>query len=156
MLSFNNVNNSAGFCLERLFPRLVRRFTREVEMSLWAPVKGSAPLTVPQPDLRHRREEFHGLTLSKCPGSPFSLTSSTQQQPPQRPPHSSQICPRYGWHVLHRCPSGGRWIWEQGDVWLSTAVGYNFTRCPPLLTFSRHQLDAFYTPGKYFLNTKLI
>ncbi|KAM7388676.1 hypothetical protein PAMP_024836 [Pampus punctatissimus] len=35
-----------------------------------------------RPDLRHRREECDGLTLSECPTSPFPLTPSTQQQPP--------------------------------------------------------------------------
>lgn len=121
LLSFKNVNHtglsSGHFCLKGLFPQQVGQFMSEVKMSVGAPVKDSAPLTVPQPDLRHRREECDGLTLSECPDSPFPLTPSTQKQPlgflcrslcPQQPPHSLQICPWYCWHVVRRCPSGGR------------------------------------------------
>lgn len=43
---------------------------------------------------------------------------------------------------------------------LATAVGYIFTRCPPSLTVTKHELaaplDVLYVHGKCFLNTKLI
>ncbi|CAB1420418.1 unnamed protein product [Pleuronectes platessa] len=66
-------------------------------MSVLALVKDSAHLTVPQPDLRHWREECDVLTLSELPSSPSPLTLSARpayrQQPlcPQQPPHSLQI-----------------------------------------------------------------
>lgn len=86
LLSFQNVNHtgwsSGHFCLKGLFPQQVEKFMSEVKMSVWALVKDSAPLTVPEPDLRHKREECDCLTLSAWPSSPFPLTPYTQQQPP--------------------------------------------------------------------------
>lgn len=51
-LSFKNVNHTGDhFCLEGPFPQQVEQLMSEVKMSVGARVKGSAPLTVPRPDL---------------------------------------------------------------------------------------------------------
>lgn len=43
---------------------------------------------------------------------------------------------------------------------LATAVGYIFTRCPPSLNFTKHELaaplDVVNAHGKYFLKAKLM
>lgn len=121
-------------------------------------LRRSPPFTVPQPDLRRGREECDGLTLSECPGLPSCLTPSAQHpwasvSATVSPVTSSQ----FHKYVLDMAGMSYADVPVAGDKFESKEMSgwrqlwsYNFTRCLPLLTFSRHELA---TPWTYFTCT---